>query len=334
MFRYRIILFCILINLSASAQYLPNSSQAFQFASLYNPAFVGVESFGDLKVGYRSQMTGLGPYAPKFINITGNFRLKQPLDLTTHSLRIGSSKAAGADFIPKSKRIIHGLGLNLFNENVGLFDRLGGGVSYSFNYPLSNKMRLAFGVTAMVENRKLDANEIYLGENPDADELVADLLANGSNQMEMNARGGLLLYTNRFYIGVSSLSLFSSAIKSSSLEDAEPTYRGVVQTGISLPVSEGLLLQPSIVAVMQVDNEFLIDYSLKAQIKQKIWTGVTYRDIEAAVIALGFNFNSLVGVSYSYEMSTGEFKQFNDGSHELVLSLRLNNFKRMAPYTW
>jgi len=333
MIRYLYIsLLAITMHFGAAAQYIPNSSQAFQFASVYNPAFVGVEDFTDIKVGYRSQMTGFGPYAPKFVNITANFRLKQPLDLTMHALRIGSSKLNDPDFIPKGKRIIHGLGVNGFNEKSGFFDKLGGGVSYSFHYPVSNKMRLSIGVNAMVENRKLDMSGYYPGINPEQDELLGKL-ANGSSQMDINTRAGFLLYSKQFYIGASYLSLYNKS-QSDELEEFVPLYRGVAQAGVSLSAGEGLLIQPSVLAIMQVDNELLIDYSVKARIKEKIWTGITYRDIEAAVIALGFDFNSLMGVSYSYEMSTGDFKQFNDGSHELVLSLRLNNFKRATPYTW
>lgn len=334
MTRYLYTLIFVLLFFVAKGQYIPNSSQAFQFASIYNPAFTGVEDFMDVKVGYRV-MTGLGPTAPKVINIAANFRLKQPLDLSTHALRTGSSKLNDPNFLPKGKRIIHGLGVNLFNEKVGLFDRLGGGVRYSFNYPITSKIRLAAGVSAVVENLKLDANAIYLGKDGDLeDPLYKYLLLNGSNQMEINTRAGLLLYSNKFYIGVSYLPLFNTAIQSSELEDMEPYYRGVVQTGVSLAVSDDLVLKPSVVAIMRMDNEMMIDYNVKAQIKEKLWTGITYRDIKASVVSVGFDFNHLTGVAYSYEMSMGDFKQFNDGSHEVVLCFRFNNFKRSIPNTW
>ncbi|MGC3944261.1 MAG: type IX secretion system membrane protein PorP/SprF [Chryseolinea sp.] len=69
-------------------------------------------------------------------------------------------------------------------------------------------------------------------------------------------------------------------------------------------------------------------------IEQKIWFGATYRSTRNLVALLGFNLNEMLGASYSYEISTGGMQQFSDGSHELVLSLRLNNFKRLSPQTW
>src|SRR5688572_25001925 len=112
---------CMVI--AADAQYLPNSSQAYQFASVYNPAFTGVENYGDLKLGYRYQWTGFGSNAPKFMNIVYNIRLNQPVDLKQNSLR--TSTPSGN--LPAGKRLIHGLGLSLFNEDVGVINRLGGG---------------------------------------------------------------------------------------------------------------------------------------------------------------------------------------------------------------
>src|SRR5687767_12752525 len=97
----------IMICAVAEAQYLPNSSQAYQFASVYNPAFTGVENYGDLKLGYRYQWTGFGDNAPKFINMVYNIRLNQPGDLKRNSLRTSVSYD---DKLPISKRMIHGLG--------------------------------------------------------------------------------------------------------------------------------------------------------------------------------------------------------------------------------
>lgn len=83
-----------------------------------------------------------------------------------------------------------------------------------------------------------------------------------------------------------------------------------------------------------MDNKFAIDYNVKMYIEQKLWFGASYRDIQSLVGILGFNLNELLGASYSYEISTSGMQQFSDGSHELVLSLRLNNFKRLSQQTW
>ena len=39
------------------------------------------------------------------------------------------------DDIPGMKKVIHGLGANVFNERIGPINRTGGGINYAFHYP-------------------------------------------------------------------------------------------------------------------------------------------------------------------------------------------------------
>jgi type IX secretion system PorP/SprF family membrane protein len=318
---------------SSQAQYLPNSSVAFQFSSLYNPAFSGVDEFTDVKLGYRYQMVGFGSNSPSFINLAANLRIKQPVDLTTNALR-SSIGVLGEDAIPKGKKTIHALGFNVFNEKVALIRRLGGGVTYSFHYPLSKSLRMALGATAMIETTKLDLDGIYLGEGREDDPFYTQLMSGSPKQAEVNFRTGILFYSKRFYVGASYLPQSRVQLLSSDLAYADPFYKGTMMAGVTLPLGPGTVIKPSVLGVLQTDNKIAFDYSVKTYLKEKAWFGFTYRDIQAGVLSLGFDFNSMLGVAYSYEMSLGDFQNFNDGSHEIVLDLRLNNFKELTPYSW
>jgi len=335
MSRLFIITLLLVIVMQAHGQYIPNSGQAFQFASAYNPAFAGIDEFADVKLGYRYQMAGYGANAPQFVNLTANFRLKQPVDLVTNGLRTSNGKLL-PNSIPKRKRIIHGLGATLFSEKVGLIKRIGGGLSYSFNYPVSRKFRLAAGLTAFMENTQLDVNGIYLGENPDQDPFYDHLMQGSTKHSEFSLRGGMLLYSKGFYLGLSYFPIMNEVIQNSDVNFSSTNafYEGSVMTGFAVPVSADLMLKPSVLAVMQSDHSFLFDYSIKGYLKSKAWFGATYRDIQAMVFLFGFDFTKTLSVSYSYELSVGGMSKFNDGSHDLVLALRFNNFKSLHPYTW
>jgi type IX secretion system PorP/SprF family membrane protein len=325
--------------LSLHAQYLPNNSQAFQFAPLYNPAFTGIENFQDLKLSYRYQWSGFGANAPKFINLSYNFRLKQPLDLSYNALRISDPSLLKADRLPRKKQIIHGLGGNLFHSQIGPLETIGFAGNYSFSYPITAQMRVAAGVSAMIQNGKIDISNIYLGDNPDPDELITQL-ANGANsQTDFNVRAGVLLYSRNFYFGISYLPLFTTSPQTSDgtsdkLAFGQTFYRAAVQAGYSFQVNPDLTFKPSVWALLQTNGELAIDYNIKAYVQDKIWFGVSYRDIQAGAGMIGFNFNEKFTASYSYELSLGDFQQFSDGSHELVLAVRFRNFKRLSQYTW
>lgn len=315
------------------AQYVPNSNQAFHFAPALNPAFTGIEGYRDLKLSYRYQWSGFGSNAPKFVNLAYNFRVKEPLDLTLHAVRTNSSTTRRKkDEIPTLKKVIHGLGANVFNERVGPITRIGGGINYAFHYPITNVTRLSAGVSAVLDNTKLDLDKLTFDVNPDP--FYDRLKANGANHTELNIRAGLLVYSPRFYAGFSYYPVLYKSIKTSEITVDEPFYKGTFQAGAAFPLTSNIDIKPSILALWQMDNKFAVDYNVKMYVDQRLWFGASYRDIQSIVGIIGFNLNELLGASYSYEISTSGMQQFSDGSHELVLSLRMNNFKRLSQQTW
>jgi type IX secretion system PorP/SprF family membrane protein len=328
----RIVFLCFL-NSTLLAQYVPNSNQAFHFAPALNPAFTGIEGYRDLKLSYRYQWSGFGNDAPKFVNLAYNFRVKEPLDLTLHALRINSSNTRRKkDDIPILKKVIHGLGVNVFNEKVGPVSRMGGGVNYAFHYPITTTTRLSGGLSAMVDNTRINLDKLTFDINPDP--FYDRLRSNGSNHTELNIRAGVLVYSPRFYAGFAYYPILYKSLRSSEITIEKPFYKGSIQAGAAFPLNSSIDVKPSILALWQMNNKFAIDYNVKMYVDQKLWFGATYRDIQSLVGILGFNLNELLGASYAYEISTSGMQQFSDGSHELVLSLRLNNFKRLSQQTW
>jgi type IX secretion system PorP/SprF family membrane protein len=318
-----------LISLSGFCQYVPISSQAFQFSSMYNPAFSGVDPFNDIRLGYRYQWAGLDG-APKSVNLTFNTRLKQPLDLTSNALRLSNSDAVK---IPNGKLSIHGLSVNVFQLSYGQVQTIGGSLNYGFHYSFNKKLKLAAGVGAIVEKTKIDVSEISL-RDPEHDPYYQQLLTTGASRTDLSVRAGLLLYSKSFYVGLSYLPLYQTALQNPGGLSENTFYRGSAQFGFSLMISPTFYLKPSVLALIQMNNGVNIDYSVKAYIGDRVWGGLSYRDVQAGVGMAGFNINDTFTVSYSYEMSLGKFKTFNDGSHELVLAVRLNNFRRQPSYTW
>jgi type IX secretion system PorP/SprF family membrane protein len=329
--KFIFIIMYIVFSSTLQAQYIPNNAQTFQFLPLFNPAFTGIENYNDLKFGYRYQWSGFGSYSPRFINLSYHTRLVSPLDLSYNSPRLSDPSAMNPENMPQSERMIHGLGGNLFHSEVGVLKSVGGNVNYSIHYPVGKKMRFSAGVAMLIENRKLDVSEVTVR---DPDEFYNHLLTSSTSQTDLNLRAGVLLYGNNFYVGLSYLPLLYTVLQASELQMTQPFYRGSVQAGVAIPMNADVLLKPSVLALLQMNNDVIIDFNVKAFFRQNIWLGMSYRDIKSGVAIVGWNFDERLSASYSYEMSLGEFKQFNDGSHELVLSLRLNNFRKYTQYTW
>src|SRR4051812_41954386 len=106
-----VLMVCVVF--ATRGQYLPTTGQPFQFAPVYNPAFSGIDPFGDIRLAYRSQLGNSGPNSPKFFNGMYNFRLTQPFDGNMNGLR--TSKPVESAQLRRNG-VVHGMGINLFDE--------------------------------------------------------------------------------------------------------------------------------------------------------------------------------------------------------------------------
>jgi type IX secretion system PorP/SprF family membrane protein len=328
--RYFFTIGFVFVFICAGAQYIPNSNQAYQFSSVYNPAFTGLEKYGELKLGYRYQWTGFGSNAPKFINALYNCRINTPTDDRQNAFRTSAYRRGS-----RRKFLVHGAGVRVFNEAVGVVNRIGGGINYAAHYPLIyNRAWVAAGVSVNVDHTRVDLDEIYLGSNPDPDPFYEKLIANGANRTDLNVRAGVLFYTPVFYIGIGYLPILNKPLATSEGNFSDTFYKATFQSGLSLSLNDMFHLRPAISGIWQTNKETLIDYSVKAYYKERIWLGVTYRDIDSGVGVIGFNINRLIAATYSYEVPMNSFRQFSDGSHEIVLLLKLNNVRDLDTYLW
>jgi type IX secretion system PorP/SprF family membrane protein len=321
------ILILVFFHSTLWSQSLPTTGQVYQFMPGYNPAFTGIENFYDLKISYRYQWSGLGAEAPTFLNVAYSMRLKQPIDLTYNSLRSSHTTAIAPENYPRSKTLIHGFGVTAFHESYKPTVRTGAGINYSLHYALARKLRLALGVGVLYEGQSIGDGIIYRDPSDPRNGTV-------SKQSMISARAGLLLYSKSFYLGVAYLPLWYSVIEAPSVGTAIATSKATAQLGFSFQLTPEFAFKPSATMILMSNDEILIDYSAKAFIQQRFWFGVTYRDIESTILTLGFDISNSLSASYAYELSTGDCKQFGDSTHELVLGVRLNNFKRNKQFTW
>jgi type IX secretion system PorP/SprF family membrane protein len=321
---------CIISDMYA--QYVPNSSQNYQYATLYNPAFAGMENFLDLKVGYRYQWAGLKDQAPQFGNLVVNFRTRQPVDLRSNALR--PSRTDFSKMVPARKLSIHGMGINAYSETIGPVKSTGGGVHYAIHFPVAEGTYIAAGIGGMVQNIRVDEGELYWGPNVDQSDPIYEKVMNGAGaHTELWTRAGLLVYSDKFYVGATYYP-YNATIKESDIGFNENYYQGGIQTGLSFPINEALTLKPTVWALWLATGKWTIDYTARFYLQEKTWFGITYRDVQSGVLNAGFNISETFSASYSFEFSTGQFRTFGGSTHELVLALRLRNYKHVNQRTW
>lgn len=329
--RIFIILIVLAVACPVSAQMVPHASQMFQLAPAYNPAFTGIEDFTSIKIGYRSQWSSFAG-APKFLQMVGHGRLKQPANVTHNALKTG--RTIDETQIPRLKRMIHGIGATLVHETNGAggaLESTEGGLMYAAHYPLTRKMYFAAGISAHYGNTRIRLDKI---NTQDPDPWLET--AAGSAITNLNVRTGVLLYAPRFYLHAAYLQTYVDNETGSLSGDVRYRYRYRMSggMGVRMNLNATTELRPAVAMLMDSYDNLILDYSLKAYFGNKIWGGGSYRDSGFAAVMVGFELNALLGVSYAYETSTGGLQGFNSGSNEIILGLKLANLQKVNPYVW
>jgi type IX secretion system PorP/SprF family membrane protein len=296
------------------AQQLAQYSQYMNNNYILNPAVAGTEDYIDLKFSYRTQWTGIEG-APKTYYASVNSSLGR---LQTQSKRTLHDWSRG----------FHALGAIVYSDVTGPTRRTGAYGSYTYNLSLTRSLRLAMGVSVGMQQFSLDGSQL----------LFHNQNTTVANQASIvpDATVGLWLYNDNFYAGVSSAQLLGNQLDIAydpgtrllSNNKLERHYFGTA--GVRLPLSDGISLVPSVLVKYMSPAPVSVDINAKLKFQDIMWVGVSYRVKDAFVGNVGVNFSDFASLSYSYDASTSEISSYQNGSHEVILGLKIKKKKKVV----
>src|SRR5690606_22400795 len=194
--------------------------------------------------------------------------------------------------------------------------------------PLARKVYLSIGVSPSYSNSRIQMDRL---QTKDSDQFLEYLQSGSGSNAIFNVRSGVMVYSPGFYLQFSYLKAWSKTLD----ENVSPigfSYVASGGLGVTTSIGPTAKLKPSVFLLVDEENNVLVDYSVKAYFNTQIWGGVAYRSVGFGSVILGFELNSGVGASYSYEISTGGLRGFQKGSHEIVLGFKLGNLRKLNPY--
>ena len=219
------LLWVALITSSVTAQQIPQYSQYLWNNYLINPAIAGAENYFEIKGGYRDQWHGMEG-APRTLFFTAQGQVgkklenKEYIDVVDRSIdhrpRRGLKKSLniGPRSFPKppnnyERKGHHGVGGQIFNDRIGPFTTSAFYMTYAYHIPLAEHLTASLGVSLGAKQYRLNNALINLGDNQ-ADNAVAS----GPNSYGISPDGsvGALLYSEKFYIGISTDQIMSNKI--------------------------------------------------------------------------------------------------------------------------
>lgn len=287
--RIGIILSVLLSSLSVLGQQDAMYSQYMFNTLAINPAYAGSRDILSATALFRTQWVGIEG-APE----TQTISFDTPL---------------------RNKRL--GLGLQVFNDHIGVTNLSGGFVSFAYRIPME-KSTLAFGLQGGASHFKADFSSVDLG-NPGMDPAFLQ----NTDQTLLNFGAGIYFNTNRFYLGVSVPHLLNNTLNNNSVVSnglvARQYLHLFVASGYVFNLSEDFKLKPSFLFKGIQGAPIQLDLNTNLWIKDRFSVGAQYRTNAGIAAMVEVQINPQIRMGYSYDRSVTKLANFNSGSHEIML---------------
>jgi len=257
-----------------------------------NPAKIG-EKENEIFLHHRNQWIGIEG-APD-------------LSLLTSSFKLGGTNS--------------GIGFHVSNENFGIFNTVGGYVTYAHHFKIKNDQSFSMGIDVGVKKIGIDYAKVITVNDQDP---ILPAYDRAAAKFDINF--GLSYRSNNFEAQLSALQLLGNIkgdFENHELDYlfsrhffASLSYKIKMGKTISLiPIVQavsvqGLNVNPEIIALLDFNDVF--------------WIAGQYKYLRATAITVGINFKKAFTVSYSAEFATHELIKTNGGTHEIVFGIKLD----------
>ena len=281
-----------------------------------NPALGGTEDFIDIKFGYRKQWVGLES-APRTYYLTGHTTLGKESNVSGYHHR-GEHTSW------------HGVGGYIYSDRTGPISRSAFYGQYAFNMPLTRQVRLSVGSFFGIKQFSYDLTG--LRREDFTDEVLPN---NRLVQILPDVSLGAWVYSKFWYFGASAFQLlqnnisFNQFVTDPNFENGKLISHFFVTGGGKLAASEELTVVPSFAIKGAPNTPVSVDLNVKIDYNDQFFGGLSYRVGDAFAIIAGAVIEKTVEISYSYDLTTSDLRKVSNGSHEIVLGLRLKHPKHI-----
>lgn len=293
----RIVLFVCIAN-GAAAQQIPLTSQYMFNNYLLNPAEAGTVDYMPITLSARAQWNGIEG-APKTQFFSAHSKLGKKM----------------------------GVGGYVYRDETGPVSEQGVQLSYAYHLSLNDEAKISFSVAGMLFFH--DINKAYLKPDEGDDATLNTLKVNA---MSPDINFGILYYTDKYKVGLSSPQLLQNSIYSSNADgvDAPKLIRHYYLFGeYEFEMNDKLDLVPSALVKYVAGAPFQFDLNVKALYLKKYWIGASYRHSNAVIGMLGLNWKNL-SFGYAYDYSLTDIADYSAGAHEIFLTYKLMKKKEVT----
>ncbi|GAB6011641.1 PorP/SprF family type IX secretion system membrane protein [Viscerimonas tarda] len=270
------------------AQWDAQISQYWRAKTYFNPSFVGETTDMQAVVLSRQQWVGIDG-APKTFILSADMPVK---------------------FFDR----VHGVGLVMMTESIGLFSNKSIGGQYAYKKQWGKNI-LNIGVQASLATIGFDAGRIHLTDDSETDEAMP---TGSSDGKAYDFNFGASWVTPDYYAGFSVTHLTSPSIDISENVSTYMSRTYYLTAGYNIRLRNPLYeLQPSF--LIKSDAVFTqYDVTARLVYNKMFNIGTSWRKDDGFVFLLGLKYKS-IDAGYAYDLSTSDIAVASSGTHEIFL---------------
>jgi type IX secretion system PorP/SprF family membrane protein len=325
-------LIVLMIELPNYAQEL-NSTQYYSNLPNSNPGFTGIDDHLDVKLsanqGWNSfSIRNNNFYVSAFSALNSSRRAL----IKNNTLRISSS-AYGEVLPEKQLRRKHGMGGSISGRNIGPYRSLILSYNYAYHIPLSDKFNFSLGAKLGFFNQRTDFSGFTVRET--GDNTFDQLMRSGnSNQNSLLMDFGTVLYSENFYVALSSNNLIKGKITSDNLLNYNEATQYQLLTAGNIRIGQTVQLSPGARLSLRQGYDMAWAINARFRYKELLYLGSAFDNNSQLSLLFGIAFNTNFNLHYSYDQYLSSLNNFNANVHEVVLGFGLFNKTQSQPRFW
>ena len=290
-----------LCPLGALAQNYQHYSMFMYNKLQYNPGYAGSRNVLSVNAAYRNQWSGIDG-APKSMSIS----IDGPL---------------GHDYMESFRKVALGLVIN--RETTGPLDNTTVNGYYAYRLKMENNSMLSLGLQAGVSMYNARYSELTAYDATD-EQLQQDV----KSAILPNFGFGAFWSSKRYYLGASIPNLLENYFDKNQKsylngKQARQIRSYFITGGYTFPIAENIALLPQFIGRYSADGNYKLpfnaDINLTAIFYQRFMIGATYRTDKSIAGLLHIQVAKKFNIGYSYDYSTSDLGQYNQGAHEITL---------------
>lgn len=155
---------------------------------------------------------------------------------------------------------------------------------------------------------------------------ATDPLFADQNSMRGNFGVGLMLFSDKFYAGISSPFFYYRDLGnegSASATAYKPHY--IVQGGYLASLGPDVKFKPNVLVKYVNGSPVQVDLNANFLLKETLWLGGSLRSMDSFDFIAEIQVTPSIQVGYSYDFTTSQLSKVEKGSHEIVLNFRIGS---------